>query len=554
MSDTLQRFLTRHEGKIRCALVAAGVLSVILGILSEYSWLREARDAYMDGFKRRQILGLSLMIFTVGGAGIIFFATRHLKRLVRDDDRIETTTEAAILLILMLMSVLSQIRYFDNDEFEAMHNAWLMIEGTIPAFSATSFHTPLLQWIIIPFMKVTGESSVIIQTMRIFIFFASCASLWLVYKITKELFRSRTTALFAVLILITSMPWLRVSPEIRPDNVMIFFALLSFWFLMMYYKKSRVGYLALFGLSAILAVLGKQNAVIFYFALGLVFAYDVLFKKRLLTKKALVAGIIALVALLQVDAVWMFFEVNIRKHLIPNNIKFLPTDYLRMTWKFNPALFFLFFLQLLLPLRIAGEYEIFRKYITSVALTGLTFLFLMNRPYLQEFLAMAVFMSIMGANVLTEMKQKMDRKVSYFVIGVIIFPALLYIPKTSIKYPFTEDLKTTKDILEMSARDDLVFDSYGKPIFRHHPMEPDYLMYTRYFISDKSRYKRLYAVKKSNVKYLIKDQYYPDYPADMKKWFEENFVQTEKNPNIFVRIDPGESARGNSPPAEGGEE
>jgi hypothetical protein len=97
--------------------------------------------------------------------------------------------------------------------------------------------------------------------------------------------------------------------------------------------------------------------------------------------------------------------------------------------------------------------------------------------------------------------------------------------------PTWDQMETTKTILEISERDDRVFDAYGKAIFRHHPLEPNYLMYFP------ETFDRLDELKKSNVKYLVRDAtYYPRLPSETLKWFEANFKQIDENPNIFVRI------------------
>ena len=111
-------------------------------------------------------------------------------------------------------------------------------------------------------------------------------------------------------------------------------------------------------------------------------------------------------------------------------------------------------------------------------------------------------------------------------------PALISTKYAVLNNPFTSDIWTTKTILEISERDDLVFDSYGKAIFRHHPLEPRYLLYSP------EKFDRLDEVKKSKVKYLIKDwHYYPMLPVETLNWFEKNFTQASENPNIYVRID-----------------
>ena len=113
-------------------------------------------------------------------------------------------------------------------------------------------------------------------------------------------------------------------------------------------------------------------------------------------------------------------------------------------------------------------------------------------------------------------------------------PALKFIPVKMIRPSFINDLGTTKTILRISSPEDLVFDSYGKPIFRHHPLEPKYLMYLPRLRKEPDSFKKL---KQSDVKYLIKDQYYGLYRENYKSWFDENFVQTKEHRYIFVRIE-----------------
>jgi len=93
-----------------------------------------------------------------------------------------------------------------------------------------------------------------------------------------------------------------------------------------------------------------------------------------------------------------------------------------------------------------------------------------------------------------------------------------------------KDYHTTATILKISGPHDLVFDSYGKPIFRHHPLEPDYLNYSPH------QFNRLKELQASGVKYLIKDPYYWSLPAETLAWFENNFEPLSEDPNVFVKI------------------
>jgi len=95
---------------------------------------------------------------------------------------------------------------------------------------------------------------------------------------------------------------------------------------------------------------------------------------------------------------------------------------------------------------------------------------------------------------------------------------------------FTQ-IETTRVILKISDKDDLVFDSYGKPIFRHHPLEPAYLN----FVPEK--FNRLSDLKSASPRFLIKDEYYSRLPKSAIEWFEDKYVSIPENRYIFVHRD-----------------
>ena len=533
--NKLNNYIQKYENPLKFSLIVMGVLLILIGIFTDFSWLKTIGDSYSaDGDCRpcKTFVDLSLIIFSVSGIFLIIYAVKYFPFSLHGSKDLETILELALFFILGLYLVSSQIRYFDCDEYEHLHNAWLMTEGTLPYFNIAVQHTPLLEWIIIIFMRLTGESTLIIQLMRLFIFVISCGSLYLIYKITDELFNSKTKALLALFLIVSNLVWIVVSPEIRPDNIMIFFALLSFWFLMKYYKYQKSIYVIIFVLCAFLSMLGKQNAAVFYFAIGIVFGYDVIVRRRLFNLKIIVVLLITVIILLQIDVIKDFLTINVNRHLVPNDIKFWPNKWLVKIYIFNPALFLLFIFQLFSPIKLNKKYEIIPKYLISISLVCFTFLFLMNRPFMQEMLVMIVFMGMFSANIFAEIIQKLDRKVFYVIIMLLMLPVLLSTKNAVFDESFSDDIKTTRTILEIAGRDDLVFDAYGKAIFRHHPLEPQYLIYFP------SKFKRFEELKSSKVNFLIKDQYlYPKLPEEVLSWFEKNFRQTDQNPNIYIRID-----------------
>lgn len=526
-------FLQKNGKNITYVLFTFGILLILTGIFIDFSWLKAIGDSYSaDGdCSVCEILDSSFMILLFSGSAVIIFTMRYCNNLFNRTLDLHEILELAVFLIIVPYVMSSQMRYLTNDEYEHLHNAWLRTEGTIPFFSIYTTHTPFLEWISAFFMQISGESTAIIQTMRLFICATSCASLWLIYIITKELFQSKTHALLAILLIISNLVWIDRSLEIRPDNIMLFFVLFSFWILLKYYKNPKGQYFFVFGLCAILAMLGKQNAAIFYLSIGLVLGCDVVLRKSLLNKKIIIIGVISVIILIFIEITSSFFVINIKRHLIPNSKKFFPLEFLMHIWRFNPAILLLFIFQLFSSLKLDERYKPFIKYIYSISFTCFVFLFLMNRPFMQEMLVMVIFMGILGSNILLKMMQKLNRELGAILIAIIIAPAFLYISHNVLYKQFTDDLETTKTILKIAESDDLVFDTYGKAIFRHHPLDPKYLIYSP------NKFSRLDEIKKSNLKFLIKDSYYyPRLPNETLEWFNQNFRQTNENPNIFVRI------------------
>jgi hypothetical protein len=528
----------QHEKDLKYTLLTAGLVLMAWGVLFEPGWLRAIRACYaMDGeCQRAAVCNYRAIITTGSGFFILLALLAGYPRAFFKRQGIEIFLDLSVLLILILFLVSSQVRYFDNDEYEHLHNAWLMTQGTIPYFDVSMIHTPLLEWIIIAFMGITGERTILVQLMRFFIFLTSCVSLWLVYRIAWKLFHSRVHALVAVLLVLSNQVWVLKSPEIRPDNLMICLALASFWFLIRYYEQRRPGYLIAVGVLAVFSMMGKQDALIFYLPLGIIFATHWYFTdgKKKVTPLLVALGVLLILGV--IPPVREFFWINIHRHLMPHRDRFLPWDNLRDVLSFNPAVFFLFLCQLFSPLRLADAYRPMKAYLFILPITALVFLFLMNQPYKQEMLLMVIFMGMTGANLLVEMMNKLDGKLKYVITMVLLVPVVHYLFSDAYVRTLMPDLDTTKEILRISKPDDLVFDSYGKPIFRHHPLEPYYLNY------QPQKFNRLQKLKNSGVKYLIVDFYTRYLPKDTLDWLKHNFVHTGKSPYIYVRVKHPKSA------------
>jgi hypothetical protein len=321
---------------------------------------------------------------------------------------------------------------------------------------------------------------------------------------------------------------------------MVFFSLLSFLFLISAHLSGKNLYLLFSFGSAFLSFLGKQNAAVFCLAVGLIFTYQFLKKRHsialIITTVFFVAICVSTIFFLVPKAILMKLGFSF---LIPNHSKFWPVYHLREIIDFTPAVFVFFGLQIAYLKKLKTNLPIAVDYIVSICAICFLFLFLMNRPWLQEMLVMITFMALLCSDIVVRIMKKGRFLLQLIISLLVLLPPVLHLKDIiTKKMPYeemvtmTRDLITTKVILDLSDKDDLVFDAYGKAIFRHHPLEPNYLQY------HPEKFSGLDILKKSGVKFLIKDsRYYPFLPEETLRWFDENFIPIKENPYIFIRKD-----------------
>ena len=443
-----------------------------------------------------------------------------------------TFLRAVIFVLLAIYLFSSQVRGLDNDEYEHMHKAWLMKEGTVSWIHPPFAHNPMLEWLIIPFMSATGESAAIIRVMRLVMLLVSFASLWVFWRIGKEVLAGETQALLALILLMGSRPWVFKSYEIRPDNLMILFALLSFWALVRYTRDpSWWRVLLIVGLAG-LSFLGKQTAFVFGVPVALILAYDAVLVRKLISWKLVLAGLVVLAVLAQVEPLKGFLASH-AAYLVPSKFRFPASKFLLKALYFNPLICALFAVQFFRPHRLSEEGRPLGKYMIAIALFALAVLFQMNRPFTQEQLLMAVFMSLLASGLCVDIAAKWSWKAGCWLVLLLVGPAVAIMPMNATERSMNEAVGITRTVLKISDRNDLVFDAYGRAIFRRHPLEPSFLVYFP------RSFRRLDQLKKQDVKFVIWDKNYaPQLPQPVKKWINTNYRSLPENTNILVRVTP----------------
>ena len=169
-----------------------------------------------------------------------------------------------------LIFTLSQVRFFDHDEFEAMHTTWKMFTGQQIYIDFLQHHHPFLYYLLLPFYYVFGSDVPVLLAARAFSALQLTLTLAVTYLIAFELYRDRLVAVTSALFLSGIALFLDKMLEIRPDVPMSLLALLGAYLAL---RATRTEQRLLYALSGVCFGLGfmfLQKAVILLFGVGIV--------------------------------------------------------------------------------------------------------------------------------------------------------------------------------------------------------------------------------------------------------------------------------------------
>jgi hypothetical protein len=372
----------------------------------------------------------------------------------------------------------------------------------------------------------------VVHVARLAVFLLGCGSLRLVYLITRDLSGSRTQAWAALLLVQGTGAWLLKAPEVRPDALMLLFCLLGLRLLQRYHRRPAAGTLAGVGLAALLAFAGKQNAAVFFLPVGLLFVLHAGGGRR----RGLLGLTLVLVAAGAALAWWTplgAFLDQAMGDLVPGRTKFWPLRELRTLVRVSPVPWLFFAAACWRPPALPPEARIVRAYLYGVAASALLFLFLMNRPWMQEFLGLAVVAGIVGSSALVALLARLTPPGRLIVVGACVALPLAASVYLSLTRPLARSLAPTRAVLARSAPGDVVFDACGQALFRPHPLDPHFLLYMP------ERFHRFAELRAANVRFLIKDDlYYPRLPDHVRRWCDTEFLPAGGSPYLFRRRPP----------------
>ena len=213
----------------------------------------------------------------------------------RPESSLPTTSLLTVLVWAMLAGsvllifVLGQVRFFDHDEFEAMHTTWKMFTGQEIYIDFLQHHHPFTYYLLLPLYNVFGAGTQVLLAGRVLMGVLLTLTLGTTYLIAFELYRDHLIAVTSTLFLSGFALFLDKMIEIRPDVPMSFVSLLGTYLALRGLRTRQWWLFALSGACFGLGLMFLQKAVVPLFGLGLVLLARI-FSKQLSWREVVIFG------------------------------------------------------------------------------------------------------------------------------------------------------------------------------------------------------------------------------------------------------------------------
>ena len=161
-------------------------------------------------------------------------------------------------------------RFFDHDEFEALHTAWYIFQGERIYEDFIQHHFPLLHYLLVPLYALFGSTTETIIAARVVMFFNVLGMLVVTYLIALEVYRKHLVAVTGTLFLTLITLFTAKAIEIRPDTPQSLFVFLGTYLVLRAFRTRARWTFVLGGVCFGVAFLFLQKALVFLGLVGLV--------------------------------------------------------------------------------------------------------------------------------------------------------------------------------------------------------------------------------------------------------------------------------------------
>lgn len=174
---------------------------------------------------------------------------------------------AALSVVLVVVAFLLPIA---SDEIEHVHAAWLVGQGNVPYLDFFEHHHPLLWFLMAGVLPILPESSVVLIVIRLTFLAGAALLLAVTWSLAWHATRSPRIAWLSVVLLLSSATFLTTVVRVRPDPPMTLFGTLAVLLALRGFTDQRRVWCFGAGLSAGLAVLFLQKALLLIAAIAVV--------------------------------------------------------------------------------------------------------------------------------------------------------------------------------------------------------------------------------------------------------------------------------------------
>ncbi len=441
-------------------------------------------------------------------------------------------------VVLILIFFNSLFRYFNHDEFEAIHSSWKMLNGETIYIDFFQHHHPFSYYLMIPIIKIFGETLFTILFLRIIAYLLFLLLLLITYNLAILLFDDKKIGLISLIFLSSSTFFFNKAIEIRPDILQVLFGLLAIYFFIIQLKGNSSKYTVLSALSLGLSFLFLQKAVFLILCI-LFFQLIRLYKNKTTFK--------------QIFIYWIFFIFTLTPYLLYLLHNGYFSNYVLYNWiinmKFTKSFYFFFYGLLesfkmntllwsffLIGLIFSQKY-IFKEF-CLLSLMLLLSLFLIKAPYPQYYMLFFPLMAIIaGFGVIKVINKKIA------IIAIILISTVLPGFRLCENLKFNTNvnqLEKIKYVLSKTNGNDYVYD--GNILFNIFNKDIDFFWFSvRPKTGALAAYKTLFEYNYDIYKLI--DKHKPKiisnyYIKNMNnETISKNYHPSDKYEDIFIRND-----------------
>lgn len=176
--------------------------------------------------------------------------------------------------ILVSIYFYSESREFDQDEFEHIHTAWKIFRGQEIYVDFFQHHHPFLHYMLTAVIYIFGNTTESLFAGRHLLLLLTGGILTVTYLLSMKIFRNSEVGVISLILTSTVATFYMKTIEIRPDVPQTLAALISIYFLFVFYDKGSLKPLVASAAFLAVSFLFLQKSIALIPVILVLFLYD----------------------------------------------------------------------------------------------------------------------------------------------------------------------------------------------------------------------------------------------------------------------------------------